>query len=117
MVNLIGRVNEPQLLGDAVERLAASLNFVEYVVEWEDGRELWEEDFITLAKAIRYRRRMAGFLPFRVTAWQANAQGGYEILWDMEWTAADMRPGPEDERALRSQRVPDKFLRRLFPHK
>lgn len=95
--------------------LAKIPEFVEYVVEWSDGKEMFCEDFLQAGRAVRYRHRMLGFHAFLITAWRSCGRK-WEVLWDMEWTEADMLLTASDFEGLRKQRVPLRLLDQLFSH-
>ncbi|GEM_PF-5712331 len=90
--------------------------YVEYVVDWSDGRQAFYEDYLRAGRAVRYRQRMFGFHSFVITAWYSTPAEEWNVLWDLEWTAADMHLTLPDYEALYRQRVPLKLLDQLFKH-
>ncbi len=92
------------------------LDFVEYIIEWDDGKQLWADNHHRIAKAVRYRHRMNGFQPFYVQATRALPGGEWQTVWDLEWTERDMTLTADDLAALFRQRVPAELIDRLFKH-
>jgi hypothetical protein len=112
MINRLGECLDPHDTGS----LAAHLEFIEFIVEWEDGKQLWTDTHHQAGKSIRYRHRMNGFQPFYIQATRALPDGGWETVWDLEWTEPDLRLTREDLLALKRQRVPGDLIDRLFRH-
>lgn len=94
------------------------LTFTEFVVEWEDGRQVWTEDLLAAGRAVRYRHRFLArrFIPFSITAWHTPKQGQAVVVWELEWTAEDMTLTPADFECLRKQRVPLRLMDQMFKH-
>lgn len=92
--------------------------FTEFVVEWEDGKQVWTEDYPSTARAVRYRHRFLAkrFIPFLITAWQEKADGSNKVMWELEWTDPSMVMTEGDCRDLCAQRVPRDLLDQLFKH-